>query len=405
MKIIFTYLIIIVFAFVPRINAKDRNLSGIEERKIWVEHLIKIVEPVITSISRNTLKEDLPIMTTNIGNRKFSYLEAVGRTICGIAPWLELGADSTEEGMLRRKYIELTVQGLKNSVNPGSQGKLDFRTPYQPLVDAAFLAQGLLRAPKHLWGNLDNNTKKWMIKALKETRNIKPWENNWLLFASMIEAALLEFTGEYDHERLYYGVNKFLNEWYMGDGIYGDGTSFHQDYYNSFVIHPMLTDVLRIIKKYNLEGGDFLPLQEKRHGRYADQLERFISPDGTYPVIGRSIIYRFGVFHALSHASLLHILPEKILPEQVRCALTAVISRQLKSSGNFDENGWLTIGFAGNQIKMAESYINSGSIYLCTAVFLPLGLPVDDPFWTNPYREWSGLKAWRGIDIGTDKAI
>lgn len=396
---------IIAFTFVSKVNAKEKNLSGIEERKIWIEHLIKIADPVITSISRNTLKEDLPDVTTNTGNRRFSYLEAVGRTVCGIAPWLELGPDQTEEGMLRKKYIELTVKGIKNSVNPDSKGKLDFRTPYQPLVDAAFLAQGLLRAPKQLWGNLDDEAKKWMIDALKDTRNIKPWENNWLLFASMIEAALLEFTGEYDHERLYYGVNKFKNEWYLGDGVYGDGTSFHQDYYNSFVIHPMLTDILRIIKKHNLEGEDFLSLQEKRHGRYAAQLERFISPDGTYPIIGRSIIYRFGAFHALSHASLLHILPAKVLPEQVRCALTVLINRQLKSSGNFDENGWLTIGFAGKQIGMAESYINSGSIYLCTTVFLPLGLPEDDPFWANPYREWSSLKAWKGIDIGTDKAI
>lgn len=405
MKKTFTYLFLIAFVFVSTANAKNKKSTGIEDRKVWVEHLIKVASPVITSISNNTLKEDLPAITTNQSNRKFSYLEAVGRTVCGIAPWLELGPDNTEEGKLRKKYIELTVKGLKNCVDPNSKGRLEFRKPYQPLVDAAFLAQGLLRAPKQLWGNFDEDTKKWMIDALKETRNIKPWENNWLLFASMIEAALLEFTGEYDSERLYYCVNKFRNDWYKGDGIYGDGNNFHQDYYNSFVIHPMLTDILRIMKKHNLEGMDFLPLQEKRHGRYAAQLERFISPEGTYPVIGRSIVYRFGAFHALSHASLLHILPAKVSPEQVRCALTAVITKQLKSPENFDEKGWLTIGFAGNQIKMGETYINSGSIYLCTVGFLPLGLPADDPFWANPYSEWSSLKAWKGIDIGTDKAI
>lgn len=316
--------------------------------------------------------------------------------MCGLAPWLELGPDDTEEGKRRKKYIELTVKGLKNCVDPNSKGRLEFRQPYQPLVDAAFLAQGLLRAPGQLWGNFDAETRKWMVEALKETRNIKPWENNWLLFASMIEAALLEFTGEYDHDRLYEGVNRFRYEWYKGDGVYGDGKWFHQDYYNSFVIQPMLTDILRIMKKHGLEGMDFLPEQVKRHGRYAAQLERFISPEGTYPVVGRSIAYRFGAFHALSHAALLHILPAQVSPGQVRCALTAVISRQLKSPANFDMNGWLTIGFAGNQIKMGESYINSGSIYLCTAVFLPLGLSADDPFWSDPDCEWSSLKAWKG---------
>ena len=31
--------------------------------------------------------------------RSVSYLEAVGRTVCGIAPWLELGPDDTQEGV------------------------------------------------------------------------------------------------------------------------------------------------------------------------------------------------------------------------------------------------------------------------------------------------------------------
>ena len=36
-----------------------------------------------------------------------------------------------------------------------------------------------------------------MITELKRSRGIKAFENNWLLFASMVEAALLEFAGVY----------------------------------------------------------------------------------------------------------------------------------------------------------------------------------------------------------------
>lgn len=64
---------------------------------------------------------------------------------------------------------------------------------------------------------------KKLVYELKRTRGIKPNESNWLLFASMVEAALLEFTGEYDSQRLYYGVNRFIDEWYKGDAWYGDG--------------------------------------------------------------------------------------------------------------------------------------------------------------------------------------
>ena len=71
----------------------------------------------------------------------------------------------------------------------------------------------------------------------------------------------------------------------------------------------------------------------------------------------------------------------------------------------FDKNGWLRIGYTGSQIRMSEDYINTGSLYLCTAAFLPLGLPATDPFWSAPYRDWTAKKAWAGQDVGADHAI
>lgn len=383
--------------------AKEK--TGKEDRRLWVETVVKIADPVLSNLSNNTLRANMPYESLAKDRNDFAHLEAVGRLICGIAPWLELGPDNTPEGKLREKYIRLAVKGLKNAVNPESPDYLVFGKPSQPLVDAAFLAQGLLRAPEQLWGNLDSETKKWMITELKRSRGIKPYESNWLLFASMVEAALLEFTGECDMDRLMYGVNRFRNEWYKGDGIYGDGADFHMDYYNSFVIHPMMTDVLVVLKKHKKDGADFLDKQLPRHIRYAEQLERFISPEGTYPVVGRSITYRFGVFHALSQICLMKRLPEHIKPAQVRCALTAVICKQLKSGKNFDVNGWLRVGFTGEQIGMSESYINTGSVYLCAMGLLPLGLSPSDPFWSDPYAEWTNKKAWNGIDVKRDGAL
>ena len=204
---------------------------------------------------------------------------------------------------------------------------------------------------------------------------------------------------------MYYGVGRFLDEWYKGDGWYGDGKELHLDYYNSIVIHPLLTDILRVLERKGMKRGEQLGVQLKRHARLAGQLERFISPDATYPVVGRSIVYRFGVMHALSQAALLGILPESISPTQVRNALTAVISRQLSASGTFDADGWLRIGFAGSQINMSEPYINTGSLYMCMAVFCPLGLPVDHVFWAGAPENWTSKKAWDGIDVGRDHAL
>lgn len=380
--------------------------TGAEDRAFWVETLTRIADPVLVNLSNNTLKKNMPYESLANDRSEFSHLEAVGRLVCGIAPWLELGPDNTPEGELRDKYIKLTVKGLKNAVNPESPDYLVFGKPYQPLVDAAFLAQGLLRAKTQLWDNLDPQAKEWMITEFKRSRNIKPWENNWLLFASMVEAALLEFTGECDMDRLTYGVKKFRDEWYKGDALYGDGPAFHMDYYNSFVIHPMLTDVLLMMKKHNIEGADFIDTQMPRLTRYAEQLERFISPEGTFPAVGRSIVYRFGAFHALAQAGLMQVLPKRVKPAQVRCALTAVIRNMMKSPKNFDADGWLRVGFTGEQIDMSESYINTGSVYLCAVGLLPLGLPATNEFWSAPFAEWTNLRAWNGeANVKADHAL
>lgn len=378
--------------------------SGQDDRQVWVREAVRIMHPVLYHLSRNTLKKNMPYHGTEY-RHQFAHLEAVGRLICGIAPWLEQGPDETEEGRLRAKYIDMAVKGLANAVDPSAPDYLAFARPYQSLVDAAFLAEGLLRAPRQLWGNMDAVTRERMLTELRRSRSIKPFENNWLLFASVIEAALLEYGGECDEARLTYGVEKFRNQWYKGDGLYGDGPSYHQDYYNSFVINPMLTDVLRVMKKHGIKGADFLPKQEQRLSRYAAILERMISPEGAYPCVGRSITYRFGAFHALAQASLLHLLPGNVSPAQVRCALTAVIRRQMSAPWTYDADGWLTVGYAGAQRGMAEEYINTGSEYLCSFGLLPLGLPASDPFWSEPYTEWTGLKAWKGIDVPADHAL
>ena len=124
------------------------------------------------------------------------------------------------------------------------------------------------------------------------------------------------------------------------------------------------------------------------HPRYAAILERMVAPDGSYPVLGRSITAcRFGVFHALGQSALLHSLLDEVPPPQVRCAMTAVLRRQLECPDNFDSEGWLRVGFVGGrQGGMAERYVNTGSLYHCLTFFLPLGLPASDPFWSGARR-------------------
>jgi hypothetical protein len=142
----------------------------------------------------------------------------------------------------------------------------------------------------------------------------------------------------------------------------------------------------------------------QRAQRYAAIQERMIAPDGTYPAIGRSITYRCGAFHLLADAARRNILPEPITSAQVRCALSAVMQRTLGAAGTFSSEGWLQIGLAGRQPALGETYISTGSLYLCSAAWLPLGLPPTDPFWSHPPQLWTSQTIWSGKDVPADHA-
>lgn len=371
-------------------------------RKPWLDVLEKISKPILINMAEGELKENMPIEYMDENRIKFAHLEGVGRLICGIAPWLELGIDETSEGKMREEYINLIQKGLINICNPQSCDYLVFDEGHQPIVDVAFLVQGILRAKTQLWDSLDE--KELVINTILKSRKIIPWNTNWLLFASMIEAFLLETIGSCDEDRLMHGVNKFLNEWYCGDGFYSDGDVFHFDYYNSFVIHPMLTEILLILQNHGKCDDNLVNIQLNRLKQYSSFLERLISPFGTYPIFGRSMAYRTGVFHALGLSCLLGLYDDNVKPAQVRSALSSVIKNQF-SDENFDEGGWLKIGFKGHQLGIAEEYINTGSLYLCSTVFLPLGLSPDDRFWSEPYESCTQTKGWLGKDIKLQKAI
>jgi hypothetical protein len=391
-----------------RVQASTPDVAPeIVDRKYWLKVLIKIATPILESLSRGELRKNMPVECKtgmDADRRKVTYLEAFGRLMAGMAPWLELGLDETEEGQLREKYIALAQRSIKMAVDPQSPDFMNFTDGGQPLVDAAFLAHAILRAPNILWKQLDQTTQQQVVSAMKSSRVITPGYNNWLLFSAMVEAFLL-FAGEqHDNMRMDLAIRKHM-EWYKGDGMYGDGPDFHWDYYNSFVIQPMLVDILGELMKHSKKYEKTTDTVIKRAQRYADIQERLISPEGTFPAIGRSLPYRFGAFQLLSQMALQHRLSEDLNPAQVRSALSAVIQRMIEAPDVFDSKGWLQIGFFGHQPNIAESYISTGSLYLCSVGLLTLGLPPSDPFWADAPRDWTSRKIWSGHDFKADHAI
>jgi hypothetical protein len=354
-------------------------------RTYWSDICYKVCFPVLDALSQRRLKHVF------IDKKPTAHLEAFCRVLVGIAPWIELHDNNNNDNVCDKveSLKRLSLLCLDSITNPNSADYIDFNTQEQILVEAGILCLALNRGYTRIWCPLSHEVKNQVITSLKKTRKFVAHDNNWVLFPSMIEAFLLRI-GEnkgINYNRLWDGVNIYRGL-YKGDGVYGDGEEIHLDYYNSYIIQPILFEILSILKD-NYEDSDkawlrdMYILHRKRLQRWSVLQERMISADGTFPPIGRSLTYRCGAFHGLALNVYINDLHDTLKHGQVRVALTRVIRATLEHPDTFQENGWLTIGLYGNQPSLAERYINHGSLYLCTTVFLPLGLPSTSNFWSD----------------------
>ena len=390
-----------------KIPMTEIQTTGTQDRAIWVKLLWKISYPVIHNLAEGTLHQNMPIETRSgetAGYKDMTHLEAVGRTLAGVAPWLALPDDDTEEGKLRKQMREEVLKGLKNAVDPASPDLLNFTKHAQPIVDAAYLVHAFLRAPKALWEPLDEVTKERYIKSFQSLRDRTGAYNNWLLFTGLTESFLLGKGVQYDQFRIRVSKNK-VKEWYVGDGWYSDGPSFSMDNYNAYVMHSMMVAMLENLLPKRWASQKELDEAMNRMIRHSEFCERMIAPDGTYPAFGRSVTYRTAAFQSLADVALRKKLPSHVSPAQVRCALTAVHRNMYEGNQNFDKDGWLVLGFNGHQPECADGYTSTGSLYMATLSFLPLGLPADDPFWTDAYADWTSKKAWKGGHLHKDYKV
>lgn len=384
------------------------NPAPAADRAYWVEIATRIAEPVLSLMSEGSLQDKMIVEvspTWDGRNRKVTYMETFGRLMAGLAPWLSLPDDDTEEGKTRARLRDMALRSYRNAVDPESPDCLLWSGEGQIMVDAAYIAESFLRGYNALWEPLDSLTKQRYIKAFEGIRDIDPPYTNWILFSSTIEAFLGKAGGKTDVYRVNSAIRK-VEEWYTGDGWYADGPDFAFDYYSSYVFHPMYLETLATMADTTpwtrLSYRDYHRRALRRAQRFAIILERFISPEGTFPVFGRSMPYRMATMQPLALMALYRRLPSGLSEAQVRSALTAVMHRMYDDSVVFNDGGFLTIGFTGPQTCIADWYTNNGSLYMTSLSLLPLGLPASHPFWTDASQPWTSVKAWSGKNFPKD---
>jgi len=373
-------------------------------REFWLQQMDRMVRPVLHSLAQDSLRIRMPQITAaQVDNRehriKVQYVEVLGRVLAGISPWLALEGGSDAEIALRRQYRKWTLAGLKNALDSNARDFMRFDVGGQQLVDAAFLSLAFVRSP-WLWQQLDEVSRHRLVASIRSTRQFRPVYSNWLLFSAMNEAFLARYSTEWDVMRVDYALQQ-LELWYVGDGMYKDGPHYAFDYYNSYVIHPFLAGIMDVIQGKTKSYDSMFAKIRQRNARYAIIQERLINADGSFPPSGRSLIYRAGAFHHLADMALKQRLPQELAPGQVRAALSAVLKKTTESPDTY-RKGWLTLGLYGDQPGLTDFYNNQGSPYLCTMIFLPLGLPSDAPFWATEAQDWSAKRIWSGRDWTKD---
>ena len=374
----------------------------ISVREEWLLNLERVARHPLTVAAQGELRRSLP--RRDVARPISQPLECIARILCGIAPWLASDIEDATERALQEELRDLFRRALEIGCDPDHPDFWGFGRDHDSLVDTALLAYALLKAPR-LLDDLSTTTRAHLAQALKSTRALQPYRNNWLLFSACVEGALDRLGEPAELDRVEDALSQHA-DWYVGDAWYADGPELHLDYYNSFVIHPLMRQVLDAFPGRRSDWDDLRAVHVARAARLAEQMERMIAADGSWPPLGRSLTYRCGAFHALADLAARQELPQTLQPPAVRGALTATIRRSLGAEDTFTDDGWLTMGLSGNQPTLAEHYISTASTYFCCTIFLPLALPDTSSFWSDADASWTQARLWEhGEAIPADHAL
>jgi hypothetical protein len=305
-------------------------------------------------------------------NPSIDKIEAFARTFCGIAPALQVAWESNVE------YVQI----LKRFIHCGIQHLAKSAPTDQLLVEAAYISLAFIRCPK-AWHSLSFLSKQGILSFLEEAKSYNIRMNNWVLFPAMIETFLQVFEQAGNQNFVQLALMQ-IEDWYKGDSLYGDGRKLQVDYYNSYCIHPM---ILEIVLQWESKINFGVTIYKQRAVRYAEILEHMISPEGTFPIQGRSSAYGFAAFAHLSDM-LRRSSDEIYLPFDVAAAQQGMtLCLKKMQLMNFE----------------TEEYISAGSHFICAMSFAHLAIPQSKDqqhqVWSTEPSAWTQKKYWNGHKI------
>src|ERR1700743_658551 len=102
--------VLAALVLVPMLHAQHNlpraHNAGDLDRSYTIGVMRRLADPVLNALANDHLHDFMPVEGGK-DRAEFTHLEAFGRLLDGMAPWLELGPDATLEGKLREHYIPL----------------------------------------------------------------------------------------------------------------------------------------------------------------------------------------------------------------------------------------------------------------------------------------------------------
>ncbi|NYE62157.1 hypothetical protein FHW58_003372 [Duganella sp. 1224] len=301
-------------------------------------------------------------------------LEGFSRTAPLLGAWLYGGRPARwpDADPARPDLVAMLRSGLLAGTAPGSASYWGDIGDYdQRVVEAADVARTLWLTRRQVWDQLSGAQRDQIAAWLQGALRVKVHPNNWQLFPVVTALALRQLG--YPNVAVPSHHYQAFKQAYRGHGWFHDAPE-GIDYYNAWGISYDLQWIQWLAPDY--DPGFIGPALAQS----ADVVSHLLGPKGV-TMMGRSTCYRTAI-------------PAPVIARAVgsddpqvaglgRQALD-VVWRHFVSHGAL-QDGHLTQGYYGTDLRLVEPYIGPGSCHWgLRSLVLAFMQPDSAPFWTAP---------------------
>ncbi|MBS7577676.1 MULTISPECIES: DUF2264 domain-containing protein [unclassified Enterococcus] len=294
-------------------------------------------------------------------------IEGYLRVLWGVGPYLTQANDSE----LNQIYLE----GITAGTDPDSADYWGDVTDFdQLLVEMASLALTLILIKAKTWDLMtelqQNNLANWLRQINAHTMP----DNNWHFFRVIVNIALKKLDVAYS-QALIESDLALMDSYYDGEGWYYDGPKTQRDYYIPWGFHYYSLIYATVMAEEDPKRSECF---KSRARKFAKSYYHYFDKDGAAIPFGRSLTYRFA--QAAFWSALVFADVEALPWGEIKGLYSRNMAYWFKQA-ILTSDGLLSVGYAYENLTMAEGYNSPGSPYWAYKAFLLLAVPKNHPYW------------------------